>query len=251
MARQSGLIKLKGTLGDLSFYKTSDGHYARVKGGVDGNKIANDPAFQRTRENGLEFGRAGKGGKLIRQTIRVLLQQVKDKRMVGRLTKALLAVVKTDPINGRGDRTIQDGNMGLLTKFEFNQNGTFRYIFKPSFTTTFDRVTGDAGLTIVPFDPRLSIVAPSGTSHFKFVMGAAELDFPNETSVFESAETAILPFEEDATTTIDLTVTVTPESVLPVIQVVGVVFYQEVNGQMYPLKNGASNALVVTTVDTV
>jgi hypothetical protein len=34
MARQKGIIKLKGKIGDLSFYKTQDGHLAREKGGV-------------------------------------------------------------------------------------------------------------------------------------------------------------------------------------------------------------------------
>ena len=61
MAKQTGIIKLKGIIGDISFYKSADGHLARSKGGVDKNRIANDPAFQRTRENGSEFGRAGKG----------------------------------------------------------------------------------------------------------------------------------------------------------------------------------------------
>ena len=66
MAKQEGLIKLKGTVGDLSFYKTKDGHLARMKGGVDAERIKNDPAFERTRENGAEFGRSGKAGKLLR-----------------------------------------------------------------------------------------------------------------------------------------------------------------------------------------
>jgi hypothetical protein len=59
MARQKGIIKLEGTIGDVSFYKSKDGYLAREKGGVDGDRIKNDPAFQRTRENGSEFGRAG------------------------------------------------------------------------------------------------------------------------------------------------------------------------------------------------
>ena len=49
MARQKGIIKLKGKIGDISFYKTQDGHLAREKGGVDASRIANDPAFIRTR----------------------------------------------------------------------------------------------------------------------------------------------------------------------------------------------------------
>ena len=65
MARQKGIIKLKGTIGDITFYKTQDGHLAREKGGIDASRIKSDPAFQRTRENGSEFGRAGNAGSLL------------------------------------------------------------------------------------------------------------------------------------------------------------------------------------------
>ncbi|SNR83285.1 hypothetical protein SAMN04488111_3352 [Lutibacter flavus] len=99
MARQNGIIKLKGTIGGISFYKTADGHLAREKGGVDKSRIANDPAFQRTRENGVEFRTAGKGGKLVRNAIRILLQNAKDKRVVNRLTTELLKIVITDTTN--------------------------------------------------------------------------------------------------------------------------------------------------------
>ena len=51
MARQKGIIKLKGTIGDITFYKTQDGHLAREKGGVDANRIANDPAFNMSLED--------------------------------------------------------------------------------------------------------------------------------------------------------------------------------------------------------
>lgn len=251
MARQTGIIKLKGTLGDISFYKSSDGHLARTKGGVDANRIANDPAFQRTRENGSEFGRAGKGGKVIRNAIRVLLQNAKDKRVVSRLTKALVAVTKTDTVNERGLRTIEDGNMSNLQGFEFNLNGKLGATLFAPYTTALDRATGDVELNLAPFAPAVRIAAPGGTTHFKVVTGSAELDFAGETSTFESAETAILPYDGANTAAINLAVALTAGSALPILQVVGIEFYQEVNGQMYPLKNGAYNALSVANVDTV
>ena len=34
MAKQKGIIKLKGTIGDITFYKTQDGYLAREKGGI-------------------------------------------------------------------------------------------------------------------------------------------------------------------------------------------------------------------------
>jgi hypothetical protein len=39
MARQNGIIKLKGTIGDITFYKTKDGHLAREKGGIDAKEL--------------------------------------------------------------------------------------------------------------------------------------------------------------------------------------------------------------------
>ena len=250
MAKQTGIIKLKGTIGGISFYKTSDGHLAREKGGVDKSRIQNDPAFQRTRENGSEFGRAGKGGKVLRNAIRVLLQNAKDKRVVSRLTKTLVAVTKTDIVNERGDRTLQDGDLSLLEAFEFNLNGKLGATLFTGYTKAFDRVTGQASIDIDAFAPAIRIAAPTGTTHFKVVMGAAELDFENETSTFENDETVILPYDGVDTNPISLTASITANSALPVVQVLGVEFYQEVNGQMYPLKNGAYNALAVVVVDT-
>ena len=52
MAQQKGIIKLDGTIGGITFYKSKDGYLAREKGGVSADRIANDPNFQRTRENG-------------------------------------------------------------------------------------------------------------------------------------------------------------------------------------------------------
>ncbi len=90
MARQKGIIKLEGTIGDISFYKSKDGHLARTKGGVDGDRIHNDPAFQRNRENGQEFGRAGASGRLLRTSIRQYLKNAADSRVVSRLTREML-----------------------------------------------------------------------------------------------------------------------------------------------------------------
>ncbi|MHB1107257.1 MAG: hypothetical protein ACYCZ2_12935, partial [Lutibacter sp.] len=168
-----------------------------------------------------------------------------------RLTTDLLKVVKTDAINERGMRTIEDGSMGLISGFDFNINGKLGSTLFAAYSNDFDRVTGEATVNIPSFSPSVRIAAPAGTTHFKLVTGAAELDFAGETSTFESDETAILPYDSADTGVVDFVSALTPNSVLPVIQVLGVEFYQEVNGQMYPLKNGAYNALAVVYVDTI
>jgi len=73
MAKLKGILKIQGTLDDLTFYKSGKDHLVRTKGGVDKARIANDPAFQRTRENGSEFGMAAKAGKMLRTAVRLLM----------------------------------------------------------------------------------------------------------------------------------------------------------------------------------
>ncbi|HEY1022135.1 MAG TPA: hypothetical protein VGE06_07465 [Flavisolibacter sp.] len=122
MAKQKGIIKLEGTLGDITFLKTADGYIAKEKSGVPAERIASDPAFQRTRENGAEFGRAGKGGKLLRNALRGVLQRASDGRVVSRLTKEMMRVIKADSTSQRGQRNVVDGEAELLTGFDFNLN---------------------------------------------------------------------------------------------------------------------------------
>ena len=249
MAKQTGIIKLKGTLGGITFYKTSlDGDLAREKGGVSGDRIATDPNFQRTRENGEEFGRAGKAGKILRNSIRAMLQNSADSRMVSRLTQKMVEVVQADATNPRGQRNVIDGEAELLEGFEFNKNGKLGTTLYAPFTATIDRVAGSLTVSVPSFVPINMIAAPGGSTHFKIVSAGTEIDFENETYVMDSQASAILPWDTTATAVINLANAVTANSTHPLFLALGIEFYQEVNGQMYPLKNGAFNPLALVKV---
>lgn len=249
MARQKGIIKLDGTIGGITFYKsTLDGYLAREKGGVSADKIANDPAFQRTRENGEEFGRAGKAGKLLRNSIRAMLQNGSDGRMVSRLTQKMVEVIQEDLTNPRGKRNVIDGEAELLQGFEFNISGKLGTTLYAPFTGTIDRVAGTLNASIPSFVPINMLAAPGGTTHFKIVSAGAEIDFENETFVMDNQASGILPWDATATAVINLANTVTANSTHPLFLALGLEFYQEVNGQMYPLKNGAYNPLALVKV---
>jgi hypothetical protein len=248
MARQKGIIKLKGTIGDITFYKTQDGHLAREKGGIEASRIASDPAFQRTRENGSEFGRAGKAGKVLRTAFRALLLNSADGRMVSRLTQQMVKVIQADLINERGLRNVIDGEAELLTGFEFNIRGKLGTSLFAPFVGAIDRVTGEITVDLAPFIPTNMIAAPSGTTHYKIISAGAEIDFEAETFVVANSETAILPWDAVATDAIAQVNVVTPASTRPLFLALGVEFYQQVNGQMYPLKNGAYNPLSLVQV---
>ncbi len=242
-------MKLKGTMGDMTFYKTEDGYMAREKGGVEKNRIQNDPAFKRTRENGMEFGTAGRGGQLIRKANRQLLRQASDKRVTSRLVQVLMQVVKTDPVNERGNRTIQDGDMGLLKGFDFNQKGKLNTVFFSGYSATFDRTNGTFDLAIDAFVPNDAIEAPRGTTHIQITAGVSALDFVNRAFEEDHNQSAVIPWDHQPQAAITLSAAIGAGSTLPVILVVGVNFFQEVNGQMYALRNGVFNALAIVDVD--
>ena len=250
MARQKGIIKLKGTIGDITFYKTQDGHLAREKGGIDASRIKSDPAFQRTRENGSEFGRAGKAGKVLRTALRALLLNSADGRMVSRLTQQMVKVIQADLVSERGLRNVIDGEAELLTGFEFNIRGKLGTSLFAPYVGAIDRVSGDITVDVAPFIPANMIAAPSGTTHFKIISAGAEIDFEAETFVETHSETAILPWDTTPTVAISQTNPVTAAGTKPLFLALGVEFYQEVNGQMYPLKNGAFNPLSIVKVDS-
>jgi hypothetical protein len=249
MARQRGIIKLVGTIGDISFYKSQDGFLAREKGGVDGKRIATDAAFQRTRENGSEFGRAGKSGKLIRTAFRNLVMNVSDNRLTSRLVAEMVKVLQADITSVRGQRNVIDGEADLLAGFDFNRKSNLSNSLFAPYIATIDRVTGDMGVVIPGYVPAEMIAAPGGTTHYKIVSAGAEIDFENETYVSDGASSVFLPWSNATTVPLTLTSTVTPASTHPLFLALGVEFYQEVNGVKYPLKNGAFNALALVKVE--
>jgi len=251
MASQDGLFKIKGTLGGVTFYKTRDGYMAREKGGIDKKRIAKDPAFKRTRENGQEFGRAGTYGKFLRTAFKPLLNTCSDKRVVSRLVKELMILMKTDTVNARGERTPVAGDFELLRGFEFNIDGLLSNTLYVPYSANIDRASGTATIEIPELVPEQMIHAPAGATHFKFVVGASEVDFSMGNSLTVYDATSEVAWNATAMPATTLTLALTPASVAPLVLVLGIEFYQEINGVFYILNNGMHNALAVVNCDKV
>jgi hypothetical protein len=245
MARQSGLIKIKGTLDNVSFYKTKDGHLARMKTSVDAKRIANDPAFERTRENNKEFASSASSGKLMRDALRPMALNAADGRVISRLTKVMTAIKNLDAVSARGQRNvgvgISDPNAIIKLKgFEFNKEALLSAIlFKPM---TVDTGTGE--VVITDLVPQMDIVWPQGTTHVQFTCGFAGIDFVNGDKDLQLSTPVNLPVDS-AMTTVVLTPASSPTVAGTNLYLLKVEFFQEINGVQYTLKNGAYNALRV------
>ena len=248
MAQQKGIFLLQGTIGNISFFKSRDGYLARLKGGASAARIATDPKYQRTRENAAEFAVAAKAGKLLRTAFKSLVRPAADHRMVSRLAGKMVYVLQTDRKNERGMRRVLDGNVGLLEGFEFNEQAKLYAAFSAPYSSNINRVTGELKITILPFVPNSLITAPAGATHFKLVSGGAEVDFENRSSTVDLHATPELPWNNVPTDEYVFNHVVPVNSNHPLFLLLGIEFYQEVNGSMYLLKNGSFNALSIIKV---
>ena len=249
MAKQRGVLKIEGTIDDLTFYKSRDGYLVRGKGGVSAERIATDPAFQRTRENGAEFARAGKASRLLRTAFRTQLQAVRGQRTASRLTQEMMRVVHSDAVNGRGLRNVTDGEKTILQDFEFNPAAQLGSTLFAPFTAALNRVSGEATVTIPSFVPANSVAAPAGATHFRILTTAASVDFDSELYEVDDTASATLALDGAATSALSLVSTLTANSTGTLFLVMGVEFFQVVNGTNYSLKNGGFNALTIVAVD--
>jgi hypothetical protein len=244
MAQQTGILGLQGTVGGLVFRK--DGSVAQKPAS---NKAAftSSASLARTRENASEFGTAASAAKLLRDSLRVAIQAASDSKMVSRLTKAMRAILALDTTNDRGQRQVLKANLASLLGFNFNlgagigQNLFFQYTITGS--------GSDVTLTIPHLDPNTDISAPVGATHYELVLGASSVDFLGKT--YKQAAIAqplgIRPLSAAAltNTTVVATLPVAPATDDLVVAVLGVNYYQQLNGKYYPLNNNASNPLAV------
>ena len=248
MARQTGIIKIKGKIGDLSFYKTKDGHLAREKGGVEADRIKNDPAFVRTRENGAEFGASATAGKFSRDSLRPIANTASDNRVVSRMTKLMTKIKNLDTTSIRGKRnagvamTLATAK-ALLKGFEFNKNALLgSVLYKPYAVNTTTGVISIPGLV-----PVNDIAWPAGATHISLTGAYANLNYA--TSVADLKLTNVVNLLIDGTATaVTLTPTAVPAGTGAKVFLLKIEFFQLVNGVQYSLKNGAYNALKVIEV---
>lgn len=248
MARQSGLIKIKGTLDNVSFYKSKDGDLARMKTSLDGKRIASDPAFVRTRENNSEFGSSAGSGKLLRDAIRTMMQNASDGRVTARLTKLMTQIKNLDGTSARGARNVGVGIQtpeakALLKGFNFNIKAILgSIVFNP-----FDVDVATGVITLDDLVPINDVSATPGATHITLRGAWAKVDFATGESSVEETNAVNLPIDA-ASTNVVLTPAAAPVGPGTDVYLLMIEFFQEVNGNQYSLKNGAFNALSIVEV---
>ncbi|CAN5384805.1 hypothetical protein BH10BAC3_BH10BAC3_09820 [soil metagenome] len=249
MAKQESIIPLRGTIGEITFYHTKDGFLAKKKSSLDKTRIINDPAFIRTRENASEFAKACAAGTLLRKAFKPLVKKGSDRLVVSRLTKIMLAVIQSDPIHSRGQRAIASGNLSLLKGFEFNAAAILTANFFAPIQPSDDRATGLATLYVETFSPCNMTRKVSGATHCRVSAAAAAIDFTGGTCIAAKTESDYyVSLIDNSTPPMQLTVPIPAVCAEPVFLVMGIEYFQEINGTIYPLKDTGCHAFSIVAV---
>src|SRR2546421_5411668 len=113
MAKQTGEIRIVGTIGNITYYKSGGEYYVRQRSSVTRKQVMRDPRYSVARRNMAEFGTVALANKLLRTTFRTELSDIDCPHLANRLTKRLMEVVKSDDINEHGKRTMMYGDLDL------------------------------------------------------------------------------------------------------------------------------------------
>ena len=265
MAKQKGLVKYTGTLGDVRHFKIKgqQGYFAGLVGGPTDTQVKTAPEFQRTRENMNEFGGCAKA---VRIALSEVLNGMTDPQCTGRLTSIMKKINLEDGTEARGVRKVEISSQRIyLYNFGFDKNVSFASIVYIPYATTHDIDRLKANLTTVAVNPTDYLNAPAGATHFRFINAigvVSDFIYNDATKTYEPSNGAL---NELSNTTygaymplntayagenldVSLPVGTVMTADVSVLHCIGIEFFQEVNAVQYPLNNGAYNALAIVEI---
>ncbi len=245
MAKHKGVIRFTGTIDGLTYYESKYGPLVRKKAGPSAEQVKKDPAFQRLRENGKEFGNCGKATKTLRAVLMPLLKDARDFQVTPRIIKLMAAIKNLDTLSARGERNVATGILAstakdLMIGFDFNEAAPLHRVLKKPYTIN----TATGVISIPGLKPKQDLDYPKGATHAKITGGWARIDFAATPGKGELILTnqVILPLN-GVLTNLVLSPVSLHGGMGKDIFVLQIVFYQEVNGVEYSLKNGEHNAM--------
>lgn len=167
-------IQFTGSLGNLSAYtiKGSDKIILRRKGGATKERIANDPRFERTRENNSEFGICGKAAGQIRRMMNPVIP-LADYNFTSTLSSLLrIRMLPRDTVSDRGQRGLLfSQHAALLQGFRLNLNNPFESMVRQAPICSINRTTGMGVVQLPELTPGLNLMLPPNPPLYRFVLG--------------------------------------------------------------------------------
>lgn len=249
MAKQTGIIRLKGTLGDINFYSSKNGgDLARAAGGgFNSNDIKNKSTMVRTRENASEFGHCSTVKKTFRIALAPFLCIRKDGTLHGRMMTLFTKFKALDSVSTRGNRRVARGlesteGMELMRNFAFTPSCNVMEVLAVYGNYNFNFQT----LTITKFDIK-NVKFPTGATHITLTLGILHFNF--DTLEYQLKYSAPFYLDKNFNETSFEIESGIPELEGMALGVLGMKFYQEVGNKYYLFRS--ANAVGVEVLGFV
>jgi hypothetical protein len=156
-----------------------------------------------------------------------------------------MKVLQGDTTSPRGKRIPMIGDFNHLFGFEFNNSARLSTTFNALYSSSVDRETGVLSVSIPEFVPANAVTSPDGSTHVQIAAISLEIDFNEDTSLITQAQSGPILLGGQTVPATVLNVNVAPQSGKVLILLMAINFHQMVNNTLYPLSNGAFNALTI------
>lgn len=237
MARQKGLFKVTGTLGDVNFYVINGVGYARkAGGGFNGEAIRRQPNMQRVRENASEFGQCSSIKKTFRLALMPFLKGYKHAKLHARMMTLFTSIKALDVVSERGSRNVREGlnttkGQRLLRTFEVTPWHTMLQAVLEHATFNWSLMQ----FKVSGFDVG-RYPSPKTATHVGFTIGILDFNFDLLDASMMVSSTYFMDIT-DASTFFEITMDtiVVPDFVG--IAVLGLRFYEVIDGEVYEINS--------------
>lgn len=257
---------MKGTLDDITFYQSDGQNLVRKKGTLTRERILKDPGFRRTRENMSEFGGAAYVGSQFREGISSLVDKLGDSRVSARVT-GIMRKINGAGSGKRGQRSFEMlANKRHLERLEFNRNQSLKSVFRVKYDApVVDANRSVVTLTLPEFHTLDDLRYPEGATHYQLVLASTvlsdyEYDVNDQHYVALEPDLVahsgiqfgeVLPLEGTTGGPTELTVDLGLTEALPdtaaLVNLLGIQFFQEADGELYLLE-GAQALKIISVV---
>jgi hypothetical protein len=236
MAKNHGPIQLSGTIGELTFYRTRNGFFVRQKSSSPGKSLESSARQQAQR---AAFGDAMRAANTVRHHLLPFIGMCKSSDMRLRLNRLLLQAAHLYKITPREECNGSGLVLSLLQGFEFNNTTSLFTALHASIESSFDRDTGLASVSVGAFVAEAVLKYMAGVTHMRISIAAAAINFTTREAQKQFLDGDYLPVGQQPAGALTLSVSLPPNLADPVLLLLKLQYFQEVNGDMQERYNAS------------